>query len=139
MRTNQGHPPGGYQISEPFGVDYRMGFTHRVFFPAIFFPNRSFSNGGALPLSVEVESSQGFGALLRGVQVAAGHFESNIFPAAIEAPGGAIKYLGASRLRPRGSRTRFSAKFRKLFLTHQARKNAAKFGVGGGVGRSEMR
>ena len=58
--------------------------------------------------------------------------EANIFPTRPRLPGGASQSSAGSYGRPRGRRTRFSAKFRKLFLPPRSRKNAAKFRVGGG-------
>ena len=64
--------------------------------------------------------------------------EANIFPARGRHRGASQSSL-RSHGRPRGRRTRFFAKFRKLFFANETpEKNAAKFGVGG-VGRSDMR
>jgi len=64
--------------------------------------------------------------------------EANIFPTRPRLPGGASQSSAGSYGRPRGRRTRFSAKFRKLFLPPRSRKKRREI-QGGGVGRTAPR
>jgi hypothetical protein len=58
--------------------------------------------------------------------------EANIFPTRPRLPGGASQSSAGSYGRPRGRRTRFSAKFRKLFLPPRSRKKRREIQGGGG-------
>jgi hypothetical protein len=114
-------PPVGYQISGEFGAVTARVSRADVFPGArglIILPKSKNSKSQRSHRGLKYESVQRLGAHSTAARPIAWSFRGHYFSAPIQHSwrgGGRVKSLVLSRAVPRGSRARFSAKFRKLF------------------------